>query len=689
MLASAALLNMMVACDDSMDEIIEFEEVTTETKGLPESFIAVLPQPNDTRTAYTSDGLNLKTSWTDGDKITISPAHKSSLANVYALQSADGANGTFVKESGSNISTTSWGVYYPGDKIKSDIDFYNFSYLGQVQKKSDPLDHLKDYHTMMSEFSGSGVFPTTYTFDLSQGKQSSCIRFILGGMTFNKPKKISMSLMVNGFFQPVFFENNIIVGSYYLDNDKQYNGSQTTDVLSLELEGYGSETQIEAYMMASNGTVTLPAGSQLLIRVECESESYYTLATLDAAKTIQGGSVLTITTNGAWNEDLNIDYNDYGIDGEVVVINEANVNGGLDLVIMGDGFIIDDFEDGTYESIMMQAYNEFFAIQPFNKFKDDFNVYYVKAVSPQRTNPREILLNGAIGSGTVTKFNATLTANATAISGNNALINEYAKKAFRVNAEERIKNATVVVMVNAECHAGTCHNHWSSNSEDYGQANAIAYCALGKNDENRRQLMWHEICGHGFGKLADEYYYNKSITNTKPLSDLRNYHVQGLYRNVDCYIDQNLKNQVSDIGDLTTTANVYWHDLFNTTNNYEATEALGVYEGAYTYRSWFCRPTENGYRSIMNQNTGCFNAISRRQILYRILKLSGSVNFTYGSTEELNNFLWWDAENFVYPPSGETRANLVEDVYLIDPPVFTEGSWVNGHFVEAQMVNAE
>lgn len=265
-------------------------------------------------------------------------------------------------------------------------------------------------------------------------------------------------------------------------------------------------------------------------------------------------------------------------------------------------------------------------------------------------------------------------------------------KAFSNDAEERIKDATIVVMANQECRAGTCLNSWySNNGYDYGQANAIAYCALGTSKEERVEIMHHEICGHGFGKLCDEYYYSWN-TSMSPslLSDQDNYHKTGLFRNVDKYIDQDLYDQLSGKYPLTDKSNVYWHDLFGTSNNYESdtVESLGIFKGGNTYSFGFCRPTEDGSKSIMNGNTGIFNAISRRAIYYRYRRLSGEVTSNiWGTADELNAFLKWDAEvimpklNLPLKSSVEVPASISAKKPLA-PPVLKSGYWEGGRFYE-------
>ena len=689
--ATFAIGLAMTSCTDKMVEEILPEEQSKDA--LPESFIAILPQSTDTKTTFTPmPGKNdIKVAWEEGDKITISPAHLSSNANEYELTSSTESKGVFKKVKGPNVQTYTWGIYYPGDKIKSDIDFLNFSYSGQVQKKSAPTAHMDKYNAMMLWMDGSGTMADNPTLDFREADRSSCIHFELGGQTFVNPKSISLIYVnANGFVEPLFHENNKYIKGFYYDGSNSYNGLQTTAILTLGLDGYGTETSLDAYLMTSNYT-EIPGNGYFLVKVKCEGTSYF-CRVKSTQLTLSGGKVMNIASKGRWYED-NVPYDDteYPFDGEVIACHEPHPTTGPDLIIMGDGFIAEDIENGTYVTIMKQAINEFFTIQPFNKFQDKFNFYYVNAVSPQRLNPSEVPWNGAVGSGCITKFNTVLQNNTTFIYGNHDLIKEYAMKALRTNAEERIKNATIVVMVNTPSHAGTCWNFYPNNpTTDYGEAMAIAYCALGVNPADRQQLMYHEICGHGFGKLDDEYYFGglfPNLGNTDYFEAMKKDHAAGLWRNADYYVDEELKTKYSVYGtwENTSSTNVYWKDLFGTENDYETKESLGVFKGACTFAEGFCRPTENGLKSIMHYNTGCFNAPSRRQILYRIQKLLGAT-YAFGSKDELNNFLTWDDANFVYPAEGQTRANYVEKVYPIDPPVWVKGSWVDGHFVEADVI---
>lgn len=77
---------------------------------------------------------------------------------------------------------------------------------------------------------------------------------------------------------------------------------------------------------------------------------------------------------------------DYSRDGEVVVLQQATEGLGIDLVFMGEGFVDRDMGDGgKYEQVMKDAMEQFFAYEPYTTFRNRFNVYAVKVISPNET----------------------------------------------------------------------------------------------------------------------------------------------------------------------------------------------------------------------------------------------------------------------------------------------------------------
>lgn len=657
---------------------------------LPPVISIDLEQP-ETKTVYDFVGGRLRTHWAEGDVVFASPASYSAKGSKYTFTSGAGSQGTFVAERQITAYASQHVFYYPGDQIHNDAGFNNFSYEGQVQKKSDPMAHMARYHSMRQYVEVTKAYDD---YDVSKVSfagcdQSGCMVFDLSGVSFKNPKEIRLQVVKDGIpMSGVLYSSNRM-SSYFQDlstGDAVYNPSSVNQ-LSLRLEGYGSESSLVAYMMLPNHDMNLTAGCSLRVSVIGDS-SYYADTPITKSTAIKGGYCSFLTVDGGWKK-LEGDYTEYSWDGDVVTLQKGTP--GLDIVIMGDGFIKADFDNGRYDQVMRFVYQNLFTIEPYKTLKNDFNVYYVKAVSPQRLEASVTGANGAVNSGNVSKFSVSFTANSTHISGDDDLARTYARKAFATNADKRIQDATIIVVANQEAHAGTCSNSWSnSNQNDYGNASAVAYVALGLNTEQGIELIHHEALGHGFGKLADEYYYNGSFSfSTGYWNDIKTYHQMGLYRNVDKFVTSRFNELLPKLAtSITQVSDVLWYDMIGTSNAYETVEGLGFYEGGYTYPVGFCRPTEDGSMSIMNEDTGIFNAISRRQILYRYLRLKGDVNDNvFGTQSELSRFLQWDAQNFLPYYQGTTSPATKSASRLFSPSAPPEehaGEWVNGEFHETR-----
>lgn len=304
-LGAALLLLPFVgtSCTDQVD-LIQEDQVEV-TNALLDKIVAILAQDDATRVSheFIAAQKTIKNAWETSDEIIISPAHKSANANTYHLTtySGSGAEGTFTKQGGPNVDTNSWGVYYPST-IKSDVQFYNFSYKGQVQQKSAPMAHMKDYHTMMVSLSGTGVLPTDKVINFSSAKQSSCFHLALSG-DFVNPQSISLSYVnANGFVDPVFYETNYINGNYKVDPGVALDANKQVSTISLGLTGYTSETKIDAYIMTSNAPITFAANGYLLVRVKCASSAYFCRVPITANQSLQGGKVMNINCS-KWYPD--------------------------------------------------------------------------------------------------------------------------------------------------------------------------------------------------------------------------------------------------------------------------------------------------------------------------------------------------------------------------------------------------
>ena len=162
---------------------------------------------------------------------------------------------------------------------------------------------------------------------------------------------------------------------------------------------------------------------------------------------------------------------DYSQDGKVTKLQTATEGEGIDLVFMGEAFVDKDMESGgKYEQKMNEAMEQFFSIEPYTSLRSHFNVYAVKAVSP----------------------NAEFASDAKhAINESNEKAFEYAKKALGGDAKR--------MMVGVIYNTGVSIDR--SNTTMYeGDGSFVAYMMDGVSN-----VLNHEMGGHGIAFLLDEY----------------------------------------------------------------------------------------------------------------------------------------------------------------------------------------
>lgn len=314
---------------------------------------------------------------------------------------------------------------------------------------------------------------------------------------------------------------------------------------------------------------------------------------------------------------------DYSKDGEVTVLQEKTVGNGINLVLMGDGFIDKDMDaGGKYEQRMRAAMEHFFSIEPYKSFRNRFNVYMVKAVSK----------NEGIGSGIETVFSSEY-GDGTLIQGNDDMCLEYACKISGIPANgDRVH---IMVALNDTKYAGTCYM--------YSNDMCVGYCPYtNEDDEQYAQIIHHEVGGHGFGKLSDEYFYSGTIPASEKEQDLQWYELYGFYRNIDYTSDP---------------TKIRWKSLLE---NPDYSGLVGIYEGGGTYEYGVWRSTRT---SIMVNNVGVFNAVSREAIYRRIMEYSGE-----GFSEQ--KFLEYDVINRTILNAAACNRAVEKDFVPLAPPVF-------------------
>lgn len=383
--------------------------------------------------------------------------------------------------------------------------------------------------------------------------------------------------------------------------------------------------------------VEKPYGNQAVVFGVTNVEyNYYEGMYVDNCRSEKVGVDAVLQFAGDVDDGL-YESSDYSEDGVVKTLQKASKGNGIDIVLMGDAFSDRLIADGTYDHVMMTAYEKFFEEEPYKSFKDHFNVYAVTVVSNNEVYGGVTALDGYFGDGTL-------------VGGNDQKCFDYALKAI---SSQRLDEALVIVMMNSKAYAGTCYMYYGYEV-DYGSGVSVSYFPIGTDDQQLAQVLHHEAGGHGFAKLSDEYSYEDyGRITAEAQASYEEMEPFGWWKNVDFTSDP--------------TA-VKWA-AFLTDSRY-ANEGLGVYEGACTYWSGAWRPTEN---SIMRHNTGGFNAPSREAIYYRIHKLAYGNEWEYDYEE----FVEYDARNRAGSVSAAAaRPNYVEKVFEpTSPPVVIPHPW--------------
>ena len=327
-----------------------------------------------------------------------------------------------------------------------------------------------------------------------------------------------------------------------------------------------------------------------------------------------------------------IDYNfytstDYSRDGEVTTLQTTSYGQGIDLVFVGEGFTDKDIEDGTFDQRMNEAVNQFFAYEPYWSLRDRFNIYAVKAVSPNA----EFYGDGIH-----------------AIDEDNVKALEYASKVPNL-IEGRPMHVNVI---------------YNNNS------GGRSYCTMFEDNsfvcyamDGVTAVLNHEAGGHGIGKLFDEYVEQGKESLILP--DDNKTELENIWTTLGWGANVDWRSNPTE---------VKWAKFISDARY--ADEKIGVYEGCYLYGKNAYRPTEN---SMMRYNDTPFNAPSREEIYKRVMKESEGDSWTYDYEEFVafdesgrNQFV--DALN-ANRARAKNKKQQTRQVQRTAPPVFVKGTW--------------
>lgn len=388
------------------------------------------------------------------------------------------------------------------------------------------------------------------------------------------PEKEEYLIGVEGGVFTIYFETNVDV-----EKLKVYTSSEPGSWLRQETTSRSAASETHEVSLHATSNKGGMSRSAYLLFVREEDGVQKELATVKISQ--QGGQVLESV--------------DFSEDGKIDTLQQHVKGEGIPIVLMGDGFVDQEFTDGTYRRVMEKAMENLFTEEPVRSLREYFDVFMINAVSE----------NNDFGVGYKTAFSCKLAGkNSTAISGDDASVQVYVGKVVK---EEKRKNCLAVVILNTHAYAGTTYFGYQDKNSKFIEF-AIAYCPIIENLESDyfRQVLVHEAIGHGLGKLEDEYVYSdKGSISTLEVQRIRVMQANGWLQNVD----------------FTASKDTVLWASFLTDSRYQ-NEHLGVYEGACTYPKGAYRPSED---SMMNSNTCAFNAPSRMSLYEKVMKIGMAV----------------------------------------------------------------
>ena len=296
---------------------------------------------------------------------------------------------------------------------------------------------------------------------------------------------------------------------------------------------------------------------------------------------------------------------EYGED-EWITLQKATKgnNGGINIVLLGDGFNAKDIASGKYLKDIKQEVEYFFGIEPYKTYRDYFNVYTAIPLSTESGI-------GTVNTIRYNRFYTTFTGGV-GLKADYDEVFDYALGAPTVNKGNL--NQTLIIMVpNSTDYGGICQM-WEDGS-------AIAFCPQSTYGYplDTRGVIQHEAGGHGFGKLGDEYIYHNAFIDACGCSCCGHVLEFNGAKSLGWYDNLELTGKMHSVG--------WSHLIFD--DRYS--DIVDIYEGGYMHNRGVFRSEPN---SCMNNDIPYYSTISRESIVKRIKAYAGE---TYSFEDFVKN----------------------------------------------------
>ena len=278
----------------------------------------------------------------------------------------------------------------------------------------------------------------------------------------------------------------------------------------------------------------------------------------------------------------------YG-DGDVYAVQSHRKGRGIQLVFMGDCYDAKDISEGKYLDNTLEAVEHFFAIEPYNTYRDYFDVHVVFGCSEDSgIGDVNTIREARFGSQYLLKEGVKF--------------DEYTCFAYAAKVHSSAALSGICLILNSDLDEGVTYL--------YDNDLFISLCPVSNKPypNDFRGVLQHEAGGHGFGKLGDEWIIHPDFIQSclclccPHVSEFNMGKARGWYDNL------------SLTGDM---KKVPWSHLI-----YDAkySDLVDVYEGGFYHARGVFRSEAN---SCMRNKIPYYSTISRESIVRRIMRYAG------------------------------------------------------------------
>ena len=308
--------------------------------------------------------------------------------------------------------------------------------------------------------------------------------------------------------------------------------------------------------------------------------------------------------------------------GQCITLNKATVGKGIDFMIVGDAFTEEEMNlGGKWEQAFNRLYGEIFQFEPFKSYKDWFNVYAVTTVSANTDYTKD----SKEESNTFFKtwqYKPGANQRITQVGDQQELFRfAYDHSPVKEN-KENVKEMIVAFVINTTTNF-QAYSFKSQHMIDYGDY-GLAYVPIPAFAPNLSGYITHELLGHGFGGLADEYFYPGSSMQEEQMN--REKESKAKY-------DVNANVEYTSHPDEFDNKN--WAALLKM--NYPG---VSVVEGGAFCEKGVWRSSENSIMKGGSYTQADFSPVIREIFLHRIYKFAGKE-----SEYNVNVFIEYDKKN--------------------------------------------